>query len=315
MKIESMSQFFNAIMDKNHAIHTDASKRTITNFGTGFFPPDKVADRILRIAKEGSIVRSRALVLPADPVGPDVPMSIPVLKQGEDGISGRMQMSWFGEGDMPVTDSELGEVRYEPHEIGGIINTSDKLMRNVSSENYFDGIIADSIVESEDDAFLAGNGINKPLGVLNCPGTIDVRRGDNNTVRYEDLINMISKLPPSSIKKAIWVANQSALRDMLAIRDVGDSNLYRDGKLLGIPLEFTEFTPVLGQRGDLMLCDFRYYVIKDGTGLRIAISNVAGYGQNKSQLRAIKNVDGHGIVASPLRLKNGNLVSPFVVLK
>lgn len=315
MKIETLSQFFNAIMDRNHEIHTNEWKKEVSNFGgVGYFPPDKVADRILRIVKEESIVRSRALVLPADAEGPDVPLGIPALKQGDDGITGRMVMSWFSENDMPDTDCEFEEVKYIPNELGGIIMVSDRLLRN-TSDSYFDAIISDAVIDAEDEAFLVGSGLKKSLGVIHCPGRLEVDRAIANQISLIDVVNMLEKLLPQSIKKAVWVASQSALRHIVTMQDPSGQYVYKDGKILNIPVEFTDKTPVLGQRGDLMLCDFRYYVIKDGTGLRIAISNVAGFTQNKSQLRAIKNVDGHGLVKAPLKLKNGNYASPFVILK
>ncbi len=315
--IKNMQQFFQSIRHETEivSIDTQSQKVRISNITTGFFPPAKVANKILSIAKEDSIVRSRALVMDADEDGPDVPLAVPKLKQGEDGISGKFQMAWFGEDDMPDVDAEFEETLFVPHEVGGIITVSDRLLNNVSSENYFDQIITDVVIESEDEAFLVGSGLERPHGVIHCPGRIDVDRAAANTVSFTDAVNMFSKLLPQSIKKAVWVASQSIATDITTMVDAGNNSVYKDGKILNIPVEFTEATPIKGQRGDLMLCDFRYYGIKDGTGLRITISDVANFRQNKSQMRVIKNVDGHGIVAAPLKLKNGNYASPFVVLK
>ncbi|MGD9644055.1 MAG: phage major capsid protein, partial [Elusimicrobiales bacterium] len=74
-------------------------------------------------------------------------------------------------------------------------------------------------------------------------------------------------------------------------------------------------TPALGSKGDLILVDFTYYLIKDGSGPFVAASEHVLFRQNKTVIKVFWNVDGKGWVNEPLTLEDGTTkVSPYVVL-
>lgn len=323
MAFKNIQQFISAVSLQTRKLKDYGLKEV--NGLAGFHPPISTVDTLLKLAKEESIVRSRATILD-DPEeeSPDAALPIAVLKQGDDGISGKMQVVWFNDGsEMPEIDTEFTEIRLEPSEVGGSITLSDKLINNGSSSKYIEKLIKECINEAEDEKFLVGSGMGCPLGAANCPGRIEVDRDTAATIKLIDTINMISKLPPESMENAIFVANQSLVVPLMNLKDESNHSTFKAGNkalgipatLSGFPVKWTDKTAAAGQRGDLMLCDFRYYAIKNGSPLRIDVSNVAGFTKNKSQIRITWNVDGQGIVAKPLKLKNGNYASPFVVLK
>ena len=74
--------------------------------------------------------------------------------------------------------------------------------------------------------------------------------------------------------------------------------------------------PALGSEGDLCLCDFSYYLIKDGSGPYVAASEHVYFKNNKTVIKAFWNVDGQAWMKEPLTLEDGSTqVSPFVFLK
>ena len=74
--------------------------------------------------------------------------------------------------------------------------------------------------------------------------------------------------------------------------------------------------PALGSKGDLVLADLSYYMIKDGSGVFVDLSEHIYFTSDKSVFRVIWNVDGNAWLTEPLKLEGSSTstVSPFVVL-
>jgi HK97 family phage major capsid protein len=131
-------------------------------------------------------------------------------------------------------------------------------------------------------------------------------------------------LLPESVGRAVWIANQSTLPKLATMQDPEGHYIFLQGDitkgipatLAGIPLKFTGKTPTLGNKGDLMLVDFTYYLIKDGSGPFMAASEHVYFTNNKTVIKVFWNVDGKGWVKTPLTLEDGSTqVSAYVVLK
>lgn len=72
--------------------------------------------------------------------------------------------------------------------------------------------------------------------------------------------------------------------------------------------------PALGSKGDVVLADWSYYLIKDGSGPFVAASEHVLFQSNKTMIKVFWNVDGAPWLTAPFKEENGYEVSPFVVL-
>lgn len=291
----------------------------------GFAVPERQqTDQILMFEPETSIVRPRAQVIPAgDP--PDGKITIPAFKQGSSGVFGGVEVHWIAEGETkPETDGNLQEVSLEPHEVAAHTVVTDKLLRNWGAASTFIGnLLRGAVMATEDYAALRGNGVGKPIGVINSAGAVVVNRDSSNQIKFVDVATMISKLHPEALSNAIWVANQSAMPQFVQMVDAGNNSIFIRGDVTrgipdtlgGIPIRWTGRTPALGTKGDLVLANFGYYIIKDGSGPFVAASEHVMFRQNKTVIKVFWNVDGKTWVIDPLTLEDGSTqVSPFVVL-
>lgn len=290
----------------------------------GFAVPTQFRPEMLMIRPEGAIVRPRATVIPAgDP--PDAMLTIPAFDQGAKGVFGGVEVYWIGEGaEKPETGAALREVSLQPQEVAAHTVVTDKLLRNwEAASTFISTLLQNAVVAAEDVAFLRGNGVAKPIGVLNGPGALAVNRNVANDIQYVDIVNMLAKLLPESVSRAVWVANQGTLPKISTLRDGAGNYIFIQGDatrripatLAGIPIMFTGKTPTLGSKGDLMLVDFTYYLIKDGSGPFVAASEHVLFRQNKTVIKIYWNVDGKGWVNEALTLEDGiTKVSPYVVL-
>lgn len=292
--------------------------------GGGFAVPEQFRPEVLQINTGIDIVRSRATVIPAgDP--PDAKITMPALAQGSNGVLGGVEVHWIGEGeDKPETEANLREVSLQPQEVAATTVITDKLLRNWKAANAFiSNLLQKAMRAAEDIAFLTGNGVGKPKGVLGANGRLLVNRATANQVKYIDIVNMLAKLLPESVAGAVFVANQSLLPQIATLQDGGGRYIFIQGDatkgipstLAGIPIQFTGKIPTLGKLGDLMLLDLTYYLIKDGSGPFIAASEHVLFRQNKTVIKVFWNVDGQPWVVEPLTLEdNETKVTPYVVL-
>jgi HK97 family phage major capsid protein len=96
-----------------------------------------------------------------------------------------------------------------------------------------------------------------------------------------------------------------------------DARAGSPGTLLGIPIVYRYRQPGLGVTGDLMLCDFSAYLIKDGSGPFVGMSDAPYYLNNKTVIKAFWNVDGSPWLTEAIIPSTQNstaVASPFVVL-
>lgn len=290
----------------------------------GFAVPVQFRSDMLMIQPEAAIVRPRATVIPAgDP--PDAMVTVPAFDQGAKGVFGGVEVYWIGEGvEKPETGAGLREVSLQPHEVAAHTVVTDKLLRNWdAASSFISTLLRGAVVAAEDMAFLRGDGVAKPIGIISGAGAVAVNRDVANKISTNDVINMLAKLLPESKERALWIANQSILPQIATLQDAAGNYIFIKGDatrgipdtLMGIPIRFTGKTPVLGQKGDLMLVDLTYYLIKDGSGPFVAASEHVLFRQNKTVIKVFWNADGKGWVNEPLTLEDGaTQVSPYVIL-
>jgi len=290
----------------------------------GFAVPDQFREELLRMNDEAAIVRPRANVIPAG-TPPDAKLTMPAFDQGAKGALGGVSVSWIAEGaEKPQTDAQLREVTLQPQEVAGHIVVTDKLLRNwTAASSFLSNLLRSAMANAEDLAFLKGDGTGKPSGVINAAGGMTVNRAAAGKVGYPEIVNMLAKLPPDSVGGAVFVANQSLLPQLMTIEDPNGNYIFIQGDatkgvpstLAGIPIKFTGKTVAAGTKGDLMLVDFSYYLIKDGSGPFVSASEHVHFTANKTVIKAFWNVDGKPWVNEPLTLQDGSTqVSPYVIL-
>lgn len=296
----------------------------ITTDDAAYLIPTQIRTELLQLKPEDAIVRPRATVIPAgDP--PDSAITMPALDQSGNYYGG-VEVAWIAEGgEKPQTDFGGLEFTLTPHEVAGLMVVTDKTLRNwAAAEAFIKKLLRGAITSAEDQAFLSGNGVGKPRGVRMSPGRVTVVRNTAATVKFVDLAKMLGKMLPESMGRAVWVANQSLLTELVQLKDDlgatifirGDATKSIPDMLFGRPLYFTGKTPVAGSEGDLMLIDFTYYAIKDGAGPFVATSPHVHFKQNKTVIKAFWNVDGDSWLRSPIKLEDGSTtVSPFVILQ
>lgn len=301
-----------------------AEMRMDNDTAGGFMVPTQIRSTIMSVAPQDSLVRPRATVIPAGSP-PDASITMPALDQsGTDPghMFGGMTFSWIEEGgEKPETDAALKAITLTPHEIAGFVTVTDKLLRNwQASAVFIENLMRGGVSAAEDYAFLRGNGQTQPLGAINAPAMKYINRATSNSVTYLDLLSMVSRLLMRG-GTPVWSMPQGALPALATLTDPEGHYIWKAnavdgfaGTLLGYPVRWNNRNPLLGTKGDIILCDWSYYLIKDGSGPFVAASEHVKFTSNKTVIKIFWNVDGAPWLNGPIVEENGYEVSPFIGL-
>jgi len=288
----------------------------------GFAVPDEVSQTILAVDPKAAIVRPRAQVLPPGNF-PDGKLELPALRQGGSGVYGGVTFAPANEGTQGMAnDPKLDLIVLEPQRTSGYVMVGNSLLRNAPAmSSFIENLFRNAKMGLEDLKFIMGSGINEPLGLLNSPCALTVPRNTAGTIKFVDIQTMLSLMVGDN---PIWIAAKKAIPAIVGLADLNNNAIFVQGDatkglastLLGFPIYFTWRQPTVGTKGDLMLVDPSYYLIKDGSGPYIAASEHVAFREDQTAIKMTWFYDAMSWVKSPLLMDNGvDLASPIVVLQ
>ena len=336
-EFENTADFLVSIWHQNQAgqdrwrkIRADYS--SIDPAAGGFLVPEVLRSELLRLALESAVVRPRARVIPMDSAR--VPFPAIDASSHASSVFGGITANWVEEGGtLSETEAKFGRVVLQASKLATHCDVPNELLTDsiVSFAALIEQLLPEAIAWYEDTAFLTGNGAGQPLGVLNSAALISVTKETGqpaDTVVWENIVKMYSRMLPGSLGRAVWIANNDVFPELatmaLSVGTGGSAIWLNNGvagppaTILGRPLILTEKVPTLGGAGsgkDLSFIDLGYYLIGDRQQMRAESSIHAKFTTDLTTYRVIERVDGRGWLLSALTPANStNTLSPFVTL-
>ncbi|MEA5366093.1 phage major capsid protein [Amycolatopsis sp., V23-08] len=298
----------------------------------GFLIPEVLRAELLRVALEQAVVRNRARVVPMDSLS--VPYPTIDSTSNASSVYGGITGYWTEEGGT-LTDSspKFGRIELVAKKLTLYSEIPNELFQDsiITLQQFLSESFPEALAWFEDVGFTSGNGVGMPLGYLNASAAVTVAAEagqPTGTIVWENLVRMYSRMLPSSMNRAVWVANIDTfpqLATMALSVGTGGSAIWigesQGGntppvQILGRPVIFTEKVSTVGTSGDINLVDFGYYLIGDRQVMQSNTSTDYKFGQDKTALRVIERVDGTPWIKSAITPKSGssNTLSPFVKL-
>lgn len=290
----------------------------------GFMVPEQFSPQILQVSPQEAIVRPRATIIPAGDM-PDAKFSISSLDQtAARNIYGGVTVYHQGEkSTLTETSAYLKQISFEPKKMTGyMICTNDLLANWTAASGFCTTQMRLAMVGSEDYDFLRGDGANKALGIINAPCSIVYSRATASTIVYNDIIGMLARVKFGG--PLVWITSQTTIPQLAALVDPGNNVIFvksaaenMPSTLMGFPIIYSERNPVLGTKGDLMLCQLSMYMIKNGSGPRVDVSTDVLFATDQTAFRIVWHVDGQPWLTAPLPLEgsSSSTISPFVILE
>jgi len=287
----------------------------------GYTVPEDFQAELIKKIMTLATIRSRARVVP---VSSDVATWPKVTYTTDDKYTSAVRTTWVGE--LPasstahrVTDPVFGLYSVPIH----TMMASMPMSNNLVEDSAFDmlGVATDMMAEAaaldENDAFINGSGIGRPMGILtqvDGDGPASVASGSAAVLLADGIIDLAYALPAQYEAGAVFLMAKSTEKAIRKLKDADNNYLWpvwpQQGnfaaaprQLLDYPVLRDEFVPAVAANAyPIIFGDLKGYLIADRVGLAIQRLTDSAYSElNLTGLLLRKRVGGQ--VIEPWRLK------------
>lgn len=249
---------------------------------------------------------------------------------------GGIRAYWLAEGELKVDSKpKFGEISLGLNKIAALGYATDELLQDSTAlEAIMKQGFTEEIRFEVEDSIINGNGVGKPLGILNSGAVITVNKTSGQaagTITFANLVAMLDRMPARSRRNAVWLIADSQVETALysiMLPGAAGYPIYlppgqgstpgnvTPGRLLGIPVIPVEYLPALGTVGDIMLVDLSEYITIDKGGIQAAESMHVRFVYDEMTFRMVYRIDGKPAWRTPITTANGAVTkSPFIVLQ
>ena len=248
---------------------------------------------------------------------------------------------WMDEaGSYTKSKPSFRKVKLELHKLGVYVVTTDEQMEDspFALEAWLTRAAGREIRFLVSDAIMNGDGIGKPLGVLNSNALVTITKETSqvaDTIVANNLIKMYSRVWVPSLNRGIWLHNQNILPQLLTVNAGGTTTtsgafphvlLYMPpgglsqapyGNLFGRTCRPCEYSPTLGDKGDIGFFDFAHVVAITKGGVKSAMSIHLYFDTGQQCFRFTFRMDATPWMDKAITPYKGTAatVSPFVVIE
>ena len=182
---------------------------------------------------------------------------------------------WVEEGgQLTFGDGTFDQVSLDAHKLHVGIKVTEELLYDAAFnlQKYITEEFTRALANAEEDAFLNGDGVNKPTGIFDSKkgGELGVTT-KAQIITADELIDLVYSLDRPYRKKAAFILNDATVAQIRKLKDVNGAYIWqpslKDGepdRLLGYPAYTSAFAPK-AEKGKLAVAfgDFSYYKIGD----------------------------------------------------
>lgn len=297
----------------------------------GFLVPESLSSQLMQLTLSTAVVRPRAMVLPMTTQTLAMPAVDETTHVGS--LFGGISTQWAAEGEAFVaSEASFGRVVLHAAKLAARADVPSELLTDSlpAFTEFIQSAYPQAIAFAEDQAFLTGDGVGKPLGVLSAASRVTVAKEPGqaaDTIVWENIVSMYPRMLASSLGRAVWVASIDTFRELwtmgLSVGTGGGPVMINYGggtsspvlTILGRPVILDEKVPALGNEGDLSFIDFGYYLIGDRKMLMAESSAHFRFGNDVVVYRFVERVDGRPWLLSSVTPANGSAaLSAYVTL-
>ena len=230
----------------------------------GYLVPEEYDKRLIESLKEENIFRNLATTITT---GGERKINI---------AASTPAAAWIEEGGaLTFGSATFDQITLDAHKLHVAIKVTEELLYDnvFRLENYILEKFAKALANAEEDAFLNGDGIGKPLGIFAATGggQIGVTAAGTTAITADEVINLIYALKRPYRKSAKFITNDQTLAVLRKLKDGNGAYMWQPSlqagepdRLLGYPIYTSAYVPVIAAGKPVMAFgDFSYYNIGD----------------------------------------------------
>lgn len=246
---------------------------------------------------------------------------------------GGLRGYWLGEGaTMTASKPTLREINLKLAKLAVVVYLTEELISDSSQaiEQYVTRKASEEFEFMLGDSLINGDGVSKPLGILNAPSLVSVAKEAGqlaDTLHPENIAKMHSRFFAPNEGSSVWLHNQDIGPQLhlltLGIGTAGQVVYMPPGglsaspyaTLAGRPTLPTEFNSTLGDQGDIIKADMGQILSISKGGIAQAVSMHVEFLSDQLALRFTMRVNARPWENAPITpYKGTNTQSNFVTL-
>ena len=296
--------FWNAMRSKTPDRSITDALQIGTDSEGGYLIPDEFERNLLSGLEENNIFRTLANIIQTTSGDRKIPI-----------VASHGSAAWVDEeGAYSESDDAFAQITLGAYKLGTMMKVSDELLNDsvFDLENYLSGEFARRIGNAEEDAFINGDGVGKPTGILAAKGGADigVTTSSGTAFTADDLINLYHSLLTPYRKKAVWLMNDSTVQFIRKLKDSNGQYLWQPSlvagtpnTILGCPVMVSRYMPEIGAGNKAVAFgDFSYFWIADRQGRSFMRLNELFAAHGQVGFRGSQRVDGKLILPEAIKV-------------
>jgi len=299
---DSPDEYREAFWKEQKREHLTHDEVRVLNTGVGekggYLVPESFADQIILKTTEKSYIRDLATVSTSSSLE-----NLPV--EGDDGANG-----WIDEGgEYPESDPSLDKITLGAHKTGRIIKVTEEVLEDSAPkiEAYVVMKFTKSTVKAEEAAFINGDGISKPTGLL-VDAEVGKTTATATTLDADEILDLEYALDEDYLLNARWMMNRKTLKSIRKMKDANGQYLWAPGfdgqpaTFDGFPIRVNKHMPdIAAGAKPLVFGDISYYHIKDRTVMNMKRLDELYAKTGHIGFRIDKRVDGKLVLAEAVQ--------------
>lgn len=230
----------------------------------GYTVPDEFEKKLVQALEDNNLFRGLATVIRTSSGTRKIPIA---QDNGE--------ASWIDEGEeIPESDTTFSQTMLSAYKLGTMIKISNELLNDSAFDlaTYIAQRFGVRMGNAEERAFITGDGVGKPLGLLDdACAQVGVTAAAVDKVTFDEIFKLYYSLRAPYRKKAQFLCNESMVLQLMTLKDNNGNYIWKPGldigkpdTLLNRPLRTSSFMPGLAAGNKAMTFgDYSYYWIAD----------------------------------------------------
>lgn len=269
----------------------------------GYLVPDILEKYIIRALEGENVMRRLATVIHAESLESNIPV-----------VTRIPEAQWLAEGEaVNIVDTTFDTRTLKQHKLGVMIQVTDALAKDagVDIQRFLAETFARSIAGAEEQAFLTGDGVKCPTGILAEGGAqtaLTIQSAD--AITTDDLVKLYYSLDEAYRKRAVFLMHEDTAKALALLKD--DQGRYLCGDclcntvpetLFGCPVHTSRFMSKL-EAGSKAVAfgDLSAYWIADRGNRSLRRLTELFARQSKVGYRMTERVDGRLMIPEAIKV-------------
>ena len=230
----------------------------------GYLVPEEYDSRLIDVLNEECIMRR---------------LGTHITTSGEHKINiagTKPAAAWIEEGgQLSFGDATFDQIIMDAHKLHIAIKVTEELLYDnaFNLESYIITQFGKALANAEEEAFINGDGVGKPLGLLATEGGAEIggTTATADEITYDDLVDLVYSLKRPYRKSAAFLTNDQTIGYLRKLKDKNGHPLWHDsvedgepGRILGYKVYTSPYFPVMtAGLPAIAFGDYSYYNIGD----------------------------------------------------